>query len=119
MLGLSKPTRLAGESIKVAKPKGGLTKWFKEDWVDIGSKKKGGGYVSAREDIIRTPSQPNGNLTVANLVRAALRNMRVERVAYGEPRPPCLRANKACSDFAVLVLLENALLMRWGVCRAQ
>ena len=21
-----------------------LTKWFKEDWVDIGSKKKGGGY---------------------------------------------------------------------------
>jgi len=44
MLGLSKPTRLAGESIKVAKPEGGLTKWFKEDWVDIGSKKKGGGY---------------------------------------------------------------------------
>ena len=27
-----------------AKPKGGLTKWFKEDWVDIGSPKKGGGY---------------------------------------------------------------------------
>ncbi len=23
---------------------GGLTKWFKEKWVDIGSKKKGGGY---------------------------------------------------------------------------
>ena len=22
----------------------GLTKWFAEDWVDIGSKKKGGGY---------------------------------------------------------------------------
>ena len=22
----------------------GLTKWFKENWVDIGSKKKGGGY---------------------------------------------------------------------------
>ena len=21
-----------------------LTKWFKEDWVDIGSPKKGGGY---------------------------------------------------------------------------
>lgn len=28
-----------------AKPKGGLTKWFKEDWVDIGRKKKGGGYA--------------------------------------------------------------------------
>ena len=24
---------------------GGLTKWFKEDWVDIGSKKKGGGFA--------------------------------------------------------------------------
>ena len=23
---------------------GGLTKWFKEDWVDIGSPKKGGGF---------------------------------------------------------------------------
>ena len=23
---------------------GGLTKWFKEKWVDIGSKKKGGGF---------------------------------------------------------------------------
>ena len=28
----------------MAKPKGGLTKWFKEDWVDIGSPKKGGGF---------------------------------------------------------------------------
>ena len=23
---------------------GGLTKWFKQDWVNIGSPKKGGGY---------------------------------------------------------------------------
>tara|TARA_R100000654_G_scaffold74988_1_gene110811 strand:+ start:1047 stop:1331 length:285 start_codon:yes stop_codon:yes gene_type:complete len=23
---------------------GGLRKWFKEDWVDIGAKKKGGGF---------------------------------------------------------------------------
>jgi len=23
---------------------GGLTEWFKQDWVDIGSKKKGGGF---------------------------------------------------------------------------
>jgi len=29
----------------VAKPKGGLTKWFKDDWVDIGSPKKGGGFA--------------------------------------------------------------------------
>jgi len=28
----------------VAKPTGGLTKWFNDDWVDIGSPKKGGGF---------------------------------------------------------------------------
>ena len=28
-----------------AKPKGGLTKWFGEKWVDIGRKKKGGGHA--------------------------------------------------------------------------
>ena len=29
----------------MAKPRNsGLTKWFKQDWVDIGSKKKGGGH---------------------------------------------------------------------------
>ena len=29
----------------MAKPKGGLTKWFKEGWVDISRRKKGGGYM--------------------------------------------------------------------------
>jgi len=29
----------------MAKPKGGLTKWFKEKWVDISRPKKGGGYA--------------------------------------------------------------------------
>lgn len=29
----------------MAKPKGGLTKWFKEKWVDISRPKKGGGYM--------------------------------------------------------------------------
>jgi hypothetical protein len=28
----------------VAKPTGGLRRWFKEDWVDIGSPKKDGGF---------------------------------------------------------------------------
>jgi len=28
----------------MAKPAGGLRRWFKEDWVDIGSPKKGGGF---------------------------------------------------------------------------
>jgi hypothetical protein len=29
----------------MAKPRGGLTEWFKQDWVDIGSRKKGGGFA--------------------------------------------------------------------------
>ena len=29
----------------MAKPKGGLTKWFKEGWVDISRKRKGGGFM--------------------------------------------------------------------------
>lgn len=28
----------------MVKPRGGLTKWFKEDWVDISRPKKGGGF---------------------------------------------------------------------------
>jgi hypothetical protein len=28
----------------VAKPTGGLRRWFKEDWVDIGSPEKDGGF---------------------------------------------------------------------------
>lgn len=28
----------------MAKPRGGLTKWFKENWVDISRPKKSGGY---------------------------------------------------------------------------
>ena len=28
----------------MAKPTGGLTKWFKQNWVDLSAPKKGGGY---------------------------------------------------------------------------
>ena len=30
---------------EVARSSGGLTKWFKEDWVDLGRKKKDGSYA--------------------------------------------------------------------------
>lgn len=29
----------------MAKPRGGLTRWFKEGWVDISRKRKGGGFA--------------------------------------------------------------------------
>jgi hypothetical protein len=31
--------------VATSKPKGGLTKWFGEKWVDIGRKKKSGGHA--------------------------------------------------------------------------
>lgn len=43
MLGLYVSTKNEEVSIVVARA-GGLTKWFKEDWVDISRPKKGGGY---------------------------------------------------------------------------
>ena len=36
------PNRVPAGKKKMAE--GGLTKWFKQKWVDIGSKKKGGGF---------------------------------------------------------------------------
>tara|TARA_R100000322_G_C5397052_1_gene180272 strand:- start:432 stop:734 length:303 start_codon:yes stop_codon:yes gene_type:complete len=44
MLGWLEPTKKGVGATKVARSTGGLTKWFKENWVDIGSPKKGGGY---------------------------------------------------------------------------
>lgn len=29
----------------MSRASGGLSRWFKEDWIDIGSPKKGGGYA--------------------------------------------------------------------------
>ncbi len=44
MLGQSGLTKKEVGATEVARSSGGLTKWFKENWVDIGSPKKGGGF---------------------------------------------------------------------------
>ena len=46
--GLYESIRSEVGDIEVAR-RGGLTKWFRENWVDIGRPKKGGGYKSAAE----------------------------------------------------------------------
>ena len=53
-----------------AKPKGGLTKWFKEDWVDIGRKKKGGGHAPAvgKKLLLRKKVILNVSLSLKQLV---------------------------------------------------
>ena len=40
--------------IKMAKPKGGLTRWFKENWVDISRPKKKGRYQPCGRKTART-----------------------------------------------------------------
>jgi len=45
----------------MAKPKGGLTKWFKEKWVDISRPKKGGGSAIRRK---RAAGNPGGKPTM-------------------------------------------------------
>ena len=38
----------------MAKRKGGLTEWFKQDWVDIGAPKKGGGFAKCGRSKLET-----------------------------------------------------------------
>jgi hypothetical protein len=40
------------------KPRGGLTKWFKEKWVDISRPKKGGGFEKCGRKKARSKSYP-------------------------------------------------------------
>ena len=42
----------------MAKPRGGLTKWFKEKWVDISRPKKGGGYMSCGRKKAKSKKYP-------------------------------------------------------------
>ena len=57
-----------------AKPKGGLTKWFKEDWVDIGRKKKG--YPKC------VPKSKAANMTAAQK-RSAVKRKRAKAQGVG------------------------------------
>ena len=43
----------------------GLDKWFKQDWVDIGSKKKGGGFAKCgRSKQKNKPGSPDNPITL-------------------------------------------------------
>ena len=50
MRGLYESIRSEVGDIEVAR-RGGLTKWFRENWVDIGRPKKGGGIKSAAKKL--------------------------------------------------------------------
>jgi len=42
----------------MAKPRGGLTKWFKENWVDISRPKKGGGFEKCGRSKAKSKKYP-------------------------------------------------------------
>ena len=76
------------------KPKGGLAKWFKEDWVDISKPKKGGGYAPCGRKSARSskrkypkcvPAAKAARMTKAQ-IRSAVRRKRAAGNPGGKPR---------------------------------
>ena len=71
--------------------RGGLRKWFSENWVDIGSKKKGGGYQkcgrksakgSKRKYPKCVPASKAASMT-ASEKRSAVRRKRAKKQGVG------------------------------------
>ena len=80
--------------IKMAKPSGGLTKWFKEGWVDISRKKKGGGFMPCGRKSARSskraypkcvPASKARRMTPAQ-IRSAVTRKRKAGNPGGKPR---------------------------------
>jgi len=73
------------------KPKGGLTKWFKESWVDISRPKKGGGYMPCGRKSSKkgkypkcVPAAKAARMTKAQ-IRSAIRRKRKAGNPGGKP----------------------------------
>ena len=80
--------------IQMAKPSGGLTKWFKEGWVDISRRKKGGGFMpcgrksagsSKRAYPKCVPASKARRMTPAQ-IKSAVRRKRAAGNPGGKPR---------------------------------
>ena len=78
----------------MAKPKGGLTKWFKEGWVDISRKRKGGGFMPCGRKSARkskrgypkcVPASKAARMTKAR-IRSAVTRKRKAGNPGGKPR---------------------------------
>ena len=84
----------------MAKPKGGLTKWFKEKWVDISRPKKGGGYKSCGRKKAKgskypkcVPAAKAATMTKAQR-QSAIRRKRAAGNPGGKPRNVATFARK-------------------------
>lgn len=76
----------------MAKPRGGLTKWFKEKWVDISRPKKGGGYKACGRKKAKgkgypkcVPASKAARMT-AKQKKSAIRRKRAAGNPGGKPR---------------------------------
>lgn len=74
-----------------SKPRGGLTKWFKENWVDISRPKKGGGYKACGRKTAKkgkypkcVPASKAARMTKAQK-RSAIRRKRAAGNPGGKP----------------------------------
>lgn len=75
----------------MSRASGGLTKWFKEDWVDIGSKKKDGSFASCGRSSTKgskrkypkcVPRSKANSMTSAQ-IKSAVRRKRNKRQGVG------------------------------------
>lgn len=73
------------------KPQGGLTKWFKERWVDISRPKKGGGYEACGRKTSKkgkypkcVPASKAARMTTAQK-KSAIRRKRAAGNPGGKP----------------------------------
>ena len=78
----------------MAKPKGGLTKWFKEGWVDISRKRKGGGFMPCGRKSARNskrgypkcvPASKASRMTASQKKSAVSRKRAVKQGVGGKP----------------------------------
>ena len=82
------------------KPQGGLTKWFKEKWVDISRPKKGGGYQPCGRKTSKkgkypkcVPASKAARMTAAQR-KSAIRRKRAAGNPGGKPRNVATFARK-------------------------
>lgn len=87
------PTKRRVEAIGVAKP-GGLTKWFSENWVDIGSKKKNGKFQKCGRSSAKgskrgypkcVPASKAASMTPSQIKSAVARKRKVRQGVGGKP----------------------------------
>ena len=76
----------------MSKPRGGLTKWFKENWVDLGRPKKGGGVEKcgrtksgSKKSPKCVPAAKAARMTPAQ-IKSAVRRKRAAGNPGGKPR---------------------------------